>query len=258
MVNIMLYPTFKCNLKCACCMHNASPENTDEMTIEIELYAARFFKWLTENNIRVPGVCITGGEPFVHPRIYDMINAYSTLIQRSQQQIYFSLCTNGTIPVQLDKIHRNPMGFTALNAVRVSTSIYHDSEIAARGLSQDFMQFTGLVQEPSLHKVVQINDKGRAGNLISGNPSKYSGGHTLCYNSNYSLDHIAFMPKFVNFCTEDSSGTDPNKYIEYAALFKMPEAESFKYLYVKAKTWTGIKETGGCANKCRHYQIIHD
>jgi hypothetical protein len=133
--------------------------------------------------------------------------------------------------------------------------MFLDEQLENLNIKQNFTQYNKLAQECSFRRIVTINDKGRAKQLVKSDSEKYCEPILHCYNNNDILN-ISFMPKFISFCSEDSSGKDSNKTLQYDNLIKEPIIEeSFKSIIMKASKYNTIKMLGGCKNKCKHYLI---
>lgn len=81
-------PTYRCNLRCRHCITSSSPD----IKAENELDILQIKKLLTElESIGVLELAITGGEPFIHKDIFEMIE----LVQNSNMNL--SITSNGTL-----------------------------------------------------------------------------------------------------------------------------------------------------------------
>ncbi len=130
-MKVMLQITERCNLRCAHCFAE-SRESGDEMSLEN--IQKIIIPQLNESH--VVKVTLTGGEPFTHPQIKEIV---SSLLESN---IGVSICTNGTLIdmewarglAQYDKIHFN----VSLDGFRVS------SHGRFRGMTK--LTFTQLLQ----------------------------------------------------------------------------------------------------------------
>lgn len=79
--------TDNCNLNCSFCVRNASSQNTKK----IPIYKYKKFLEILSNLNSKPDIAITGGEPFLHPNIKEILE------ETIKSNFRFSINTNGTI-----------------------------------------------------------------------------------------------------------------------------------------------------------------
>ena len=99
--------TAGCNLRCPFC-HNSIlvPADTDQ-----PLDDADVLDFLTKRRGLLDGVCITGGEPLIHPELETFLEKV-----RALSSYYIKLDTNGTFPRQLRHlIDRNLLDMVAMD-----------------------------------------------------------------------------------------------------------------------------------------------
>jgi hopanoid biosynthesis associated radical SAM protein HpnH len=117
---LMLEPTHLCNLACSGCGRIREYADTIQQMMTLE----ECFKSVDE--CPAPVVTITGGEPFLYPQIYDLIEG---VLQRGKH-IY--LCTNGLLLEKvLDKMKPHP-NFT-LNVHMDGQEETHDRILERKG-----------------------------------------------------------------------------------------------------------------------------
>ena len=78
--------TERCNLHCEHCF--VSAENQGEM-MDFDKFKKQIIPQLVKNNVKK--VTLTGGEPFVYPKLMDVIRLLM------DENIEISLCTNATL-----------------------------------------------------------------------------------------------------------------------------------------------------------------
>ena len=99
--------TAGCNLRCPFC-HNSIlvPSDTDQPLDEADI-----LDFLTKRRGLLDGVCITGGEPLMHPELETFLEKV-----RALSSYYIKLDTNGTFPRQLRHlIDRNLLDMVAMD-----------------------------------------------------------------------------------------------------------------------------------------------
>jgi pyruvate formate lyase activating enzyme len=96
-----------CNLNCGYC-HNRWMLNEANVTEAVSVEV--FLKWLKTRTGLVDGVCITGGEPTIHPELLDFVR------EIKDSGFLIKLDTNGTRSVQLDLLmDGNAIDFVAMD-----------------------------------------------------------------------------------------------------------------------------------------------
>jgi len=96
-----------CNLNCGYC-HNRWMLNEANVTEAVSVEA--FLKWLKTRTGLLDGVCITGGEPTIHPELLEFVREIKDL------GFLIKLDTNGTRPAQLALLlHDGAVDFVAMD-----------------------------------------------------------------------------------------------------------------------------------------------
>jgi MoaA/NifB/PqqE/SkfB family radical SAM enzyme len=72
---VRIYPTLKCNLRCAYCANECHKDNGEDRKNEYE--EVDFGKWVEALKKLERPVIITGGEPTLYPQIIELLNALS-------------------------------------------------------------------------------------------------------------------------------------------------------------------------------------
>lgn len=244
-VDINIYPTMKCNLQCAHCMHECSPSRTEQMTEQQENIFKLFTGYVISKGIMISNISISGGQPFLYPRIYDIINHISTL--NKTYSIPCSICTNGTIPIDNTKLKYSDLFSFNRGVVRISSSIFHDEQLKRKGISQKFDKFFNICQQPEIHRVVMISDKGRGKDVVK----EYSPLNSVLHCFREDRIQINFKPQFVSFCSQDDSEIDQYKYLYWNNV----DVYSLDKIVEKAYIFNARRACGLCQNKCTHYIV---
>ena len=87
-----------CNLHCPFC-HNPELVRPDILEKEFGLSHETVLKELSEREGFIEAVCITGGEPLIYSRLYELIESI-----RKHTSLSVKLDTNGTRPKKLERI----------------------------------------------------------------------------------------------------------------------------------------------------------
>lgn len=251
---INLYPTLKCNLECKHCMHNCSPSRTEQISDENYAHFRRFISYVMSKGIRIEGICISGGEPMLYPKINAVLKDLNQL--RMQYGISLSMCTNATIVP--DKEFTDTLGELdfLLTTIRVSSSPFHDEEIAKRKLSVHMDKYFKYCQNLSVHRVVRIMDKGRAKQLISDNMSDFINPDATCVSRFNPAEEVNFKPNFISFCSEDDSLTVPDKYVYYDFFNSFVNRElAYDEIILRSRIFKTKQQLGQCPNICIHHTI---
>ncbi len=91
--------TYKCNLSCQNCNRSCSQAPTEEsMTIE---QIQDFLKQSIEKNIKWHKISLVGGEPLVHPNIFEIINLILDYKNHFSRKTKIYLVTNGILEEKL-------------------------------------------------------------------------------------------------------------------------------------------------------------
>jgi organic radical activating enzyme len=93
--SIFIYPTWQCNLKCHYCQNlygtgDFNPPDVVSLTPET---------WAESVNNIGRNVVISGGEPFVYPRLVELVNSID-------QALRVTICTNLSAPHTIERIRR--------------------------------------------------------------------------------------------------------------------------------------------------------
>lgn len=251
---INIYPTLKCNLECKHCMHNCSPSRTEELSIGNYKLFKTFIDYVMRKGIRIDSICISGGEPFLYSNIYQLLLDLNAL--RMRYGIRISMCTNGTTPPSkefLDKL--GELDFI-LSIIRVSSSPFHDEQIAQRGLKLHMRELLKLSQNIETHRVVRIMDKGRAKELIKNNSNEFIDPSKTCFSRFNPSEEVNFKPNFISFCSEDDSLLVPEKYVFYDYFKSFVNSDlAFDELIIKSRNYKTKQMLNLCPNQCVHYTI---
>lgn len=118
---VILEPTLRCNLNCAGCGRNWESEGTrDRMLTEDECLEAA-------DRTGAPVVCVSGGEPLLHPEISSMVNR----IVRKRRFLY--LPTNGLLMEDfLRKVKPSPYLNFVVHFDGLAES--HDKRVGGKGV----------------------------------------------------------------------------------------------------------------------------
>lgn len=86
--NMLIEITQRCNLTCPTCYADSSPERDE--TMSYEAFVALIESLIAKGKGDADVIALSGGEPTIHPRMFDMIEA---ALDRGFQQVYIN--TNG-------------------------------------------------------------------------------------------------------------------------------------------------------------------
>lgn len=120
--NLGLMLTYKCTVACPHCLVEAGPHRTEEMRLEDALawieQARRYRGGL------IQALALTGGEPFYNEETLAQVSAYG-------QQLGFmiSVVTNAYWASSRDAAHRALERLPAVQAITISTDVYHQQAI---------------------------------------------------------------------------------------------------------------------------------
>lgn len=108
-----------CNLRCPFC-HNASLVLPDRLQEGEEIREAELFAFLEKRRGVLQGVCITGGEPLLHPDV-------DRLIERIRSLGYaVKLDTNGSFPDRLASLlERGLIDYVAMD-IKMRPALWRD------------------------------------------------------------------------------------------------------------------------------------
>lgn len=107
-----------CNFKCGYCQN---PELVDPKKIKRQpkISQKEFFKFLDQRKDFLDGICITGGEPTIHPGLFNFIKKIK------QKGFLVKLDTNGSNPKMLKKLlDANLLDFIAMD-IKLGVSNYN-------------------------------------------------------------------------------------------------------------------------------------
>jgi len=97
--------TYKCNLSCPNCNRSCTQAPTEEsMTIE---QIQDFIKQSIEKNIKWRKISLVGGEPLVHPNIFEIINLILDYKNHFSRKTKICLVTNGILEEELNKVPKD-------------------------------------------------------------------------------------------------------------------------------------------------------
>jgi radical SAM protein with 4Fe4S-binding SPASM domain len=130
--------TYACNLKCKHCYSNSGKKLQDELTIDQAKYVIDIL-----SNASVPIIAFSGGEPLVHPDIFELTRYAHT------QGMYVAIATNGTL---ISRKKAQEMKKANIDFVQVSldgaTAETHDSFRGINGVfDKTFQGIKNVVNE---------------------------------------------------------------------------------------------------------------
>ena len=126
-LNLALFITNRCNIKCSPCPLVNSKNLSKNFTKTDDISMDRF-RWIVNKFSKVLMIEITGGEPFLHNNIFEMIDYIH------ERKIKIKIPTNGTVIHNvLDKIVHSPISIFNISLNALS--------------SQEYTQFTGVSEK---------------------------------------------------------------------------------------------------------------
>ncbi|OGZ35550.1 MAG: anaerobic ribonucleoside-triphosphate reductase activating protein [Candidatus Portnoybacteria bacterium RIFCSPHIGHO2_01_FULL_39_19] len=106
-----------CNFKCPFCQ-NPELVNLEEIKKQPQISEKEFFEFLDSKKDLIDGICITGGEPTIHPDLIDFIQNIK------EKGFLIKLDTNGSMPEVLSKlVNEHLLDFIAMD-IKTSASKY--------------------------------------------------------------------------------------------------------------------------------------
>jgi pyruvate formate lyase activating enzyme len=141
-----------CNFRCPYC-HN--PELVFGKAAGDEITVSRFFDFLEKRKAVLGGVCITGGEPFIHDDLNDLVREIQT------RGLKVKVDTNGSFP---QKLRQCPADYFAMD-LKTSPAHYHKvffpGGTAALGLAEGSEGQNGETLRRVLESLTWLKESGR-------------------------------------------------------------------------------------------------
>ncbi len=185
---LMIEITQQCNLTCPTCYAASSPNNHDFLSFDD--YAALLDKLLIANHGDADVLQISGGEPTLHPRLFDMIDLAHS---KGFKQVYLN--TNGIklsserYAEQLSKLSKPPQIYLQFDGIKTSTYIElrgKDNlyQVKSKALANcerfgletiPIMTLTRGINDDEIADFLQIAQTSKAVNKVMIQPAMYSG-----------------------------------------------------------------------------------